>query len=222
MYSARVKEAVDYFNEIYSLAEFAYKRLQQFLLKIDDEVHHEFRYCSRAMRDFVVCCDHSTEEQQLAAIERATHAVKIAFNDSIDLVLMNAAMAIEEFSNIDSGRELVFFIHDLHDVVASIQKINEMISESRADNGKRIEFYAKILHSNEFKSVVKFSEKIDVFRNVILTERGRVVRDGRKFVVTVSISVVAALFSLVQILQKMPDFIKYLSHFFPSLEKFVF
>lgn len=222
MYSARVKEAVDYFNEIYSLAEFAYKRLQQFLSKIDDEVHHEFRYCSRALRDFVACCNHSTEEQQLAAIERATHAVKIAFNDSIDLVLSNAVMAIEEFSNIDTGRELVFFIHDIHEVSSSIAKINKMIAESRADNGKRVEFYSGILHSSDFNTVVRFSEKIDVFRNNILTERGRLVRDGRKFVVTVSISVVAALFSLVGILQKMPDFIKYLSHFFPSLQKFVF
>jgi hypothetical protein len=156
MYTEKIQKAVDDFSKIYGLAEKAYKSLQTLLNQIDDKIHNEFRYCSRALKEFVSSLPDAKEEDNLGNILKAIHAVKNAFNDSIDLVLGYASLKIKELADIDSGKELILYIPNLHQILCDIANIHDKIAESRKTVEIRISIYEEILDSQEFKRIVEF------------------------------------------------------------------
>ena len=124
MHSARIEKAVKEFCEVYYVAEAAYKRLQTVLTKIDDKIHNEFRYCSRALTEFIGSAPTAGDDERMAALMRATHAAKNALNDSVDLLVGYARITIANFSNVDSGRELIVFIPNLPKIENALRVIH--------------------------------------------------------------------------------------------------
>lgn len=221
MYSSRVTQAITDFSELYGVAEKAYKRLQTLLGKIDDKVHNEFRYCSRGLKEFVVGLPAATEDESIDRLQKATHAIKNAFNDSVDLILGYAALKISEFSDIDSGKELILYIPNLGKIIESIRKINSEIAASREDITNRIAAYKKIIESPEFEVVVNFCELIPVLENNISTDFGREVKAGRRFVIGTSLTALGILIGFVGAVEKLPEFLRWLSKWYPSLVTFL-
>jgi hypothetical protein len=221
VYSQRIEGAVDEFNTIYGLAEAAYKRLQTLLEQIDDKIHNEFRYCSRGLKEFVVGLPTATEDESIERLQKATHAVKNAFNDAIDLILGYASVKIGEFSHIDTGKELVLYIPTLQVLLLDIAKISKEISESRGNIERRVGIYSDILSSVEFGRVVEFCQIIPIVGSNIRADYGRVVRDSRRFFVTMSVTTIGVLVGALGVIVKLPDFIKYLAKFFPWFLQFL-
>lgn len=220
MYTEKIQKSIDDFSKIYGLAEKAYKSLQTLLNQIDDKIHNEFRYCSRALKEFVISLPNAKEEETLENILKAIHAVKNAFNDSIDLVLGFAALKIKELADIDSGKELILYIPNLQQILCDIAIIHNKIAESRRTVEVRISIYEEILDSLEFKRVVEFCNIVPILENNIRTDYGRIVRDARRFYITASLSALGILFAIIGAIEKLPDFIKFLSKFYPSLKQF--
>jgi len=221
MYSEKIKTAVDDFSRIYGLAEKAYKSVQTLLNQIDDKVHNEFRYCSRALKEFVTSLPGASEEETLENILKAIHAVKNAFNDSIDLVLGYASLKIKELAAIDSGKELILYIPNLQLILSDIVNIHEKIAQSRNTVEVRVSIYEEILDSQEFKRTVDFCNLIPVLENNIRTDYGKIVKESRRFMITALLTTFGILIGIVGAIERLPDFIKFLSKFYPSLKQFV-
>lgn len=213
MYSERVEERLKEFVELYGIAESAYKRLQTLLNLIDDKIHNEFRYCSRGLKEFLSESCQTDDDEKLEYLQKATHATKNAFNDSIDLILGYASSKIRELSSIDTGKELVIFIPNIQEIMKAISKIHNQITNSRANVENRINIYKEILDSNDFGLVVSFCELIPIIENNISAEYLRQVKERRKFIGGIAVSVLAALFGI-------PNMVKFLSQFCPWLEQF--
>lgn len=221
MYSSRVKKAVDEFSELYGVAEQAYKRLQTLLGQIDDKIHNEFRYCSRGLKEFIYELHTSTEDDSIGRLLRATHAVKNAFNDSVDLILGYASSKIGELAHIDTGKELILYIPNLAKILEAIKNINDQIALSRADITNRIVAYKNIIESSDFKIVVEFCELLPVLENNIAADFSRSVKSARRFMITILLTSASILIGAIAVMQRMPEFFAYLSRFFPSLQKFL-
>ena len=214
---------VEDFCHLYGLAEEAYKSVQAILLQIDDKIHNEFRYCSRALRELLqdLTVEHTTERAALEKLQRAEHAIKNALNDSVDLIVGYASLSIREMASIDSGKELIVFIHNLSDIIKSIKSIYRRIEESRNNTNNRVEIYIDLIKSDDFKVVTDFCGNIEVIKNNINSEYYRRVKEGRKFVIQLAVTIFGILISLVGVIEKAPDGIKWLSKFFPSLSKYI-
>lgn len=217
MYSPELSQAVEDFCKLYGTAEAAYKRLQTLLLQIDDKIHNEFRYCARALREFAADLPEGSEAKSLDALQRASHAAKNALNDSVDLVIGYARLKINEFSSIDCGRELVLFIPNLSGIEQALSGVHATIANSRAMVNGRVDTYVGILDSDEFKTVLAFCESIPTITNNINIEYRRVREQRKKFTMKLAMFVTTTALSIVAIVQGMPEFIKWLSKFFPSL-----
>lgn len=217
MYSERVKERLTEFIELYGIAEKAYKRLQTLLNQIDDKIHNEFRYCSRGLKEFLsVSCD-ITDDQQLEYLQISTHAIKNAFNDSIDLILGYASLKIKELSKIDTGKELVIFIPNIEKILKSIYNIHNKIAESRFKLEDRIETYKEILDSEEFRIVVEFCEIIPTVENNISVEYGKLISENKKFFIKISITIAVG---LAGVIAQIPNIVKFLTQFCPWIENY--
>ena len=180
---------------------------------IDDKIHNEFRYCSRGLKEFLSESCQTDDDEKLEYLQKATHATKNAFNDSIDLILGYASSKIRELSSIDTGKELVIFIPNIQEIMKAISKIHNQITNSRANVENRINIYKEILDSNDFGLVVSFCELIPIIENNISAEYLRQVKERRKFIGGIAVSVLAALFGI-------PNMVKFLSQFCPWLEQF--
>lgn len=218
MYTARVERAVKEFCETYSVAEAAYKRLQTILTKIDDKIHNEFRYCSRALSEFISDTPALNEDEKIGALLRATHAAKNALNDSIDLLVGYARITMSNFSDADSGRELILFIPNLKKIQESLSVIDDRIVHSRSNANGRVGVYTAILDSDEFRVILDFCENIPIIRNNINVEVGRVIERRQQFSKRVAMWVVTSLLSIGVIIVGLPRFISFLAKFFPSLQ----
>ena len=210
------------FIELYGLAEEAYKTVQPTVGRIDDKIHNEFKYCSRALRELLLelISDTSGETSSIVILKRAEHAVKNALNDSVDLIVGYAVISIKEMASIDTGKELSVFIHDLPIIVKAIQDISRQIQVSRNDSSLRIEIYRNIIRSDEFKKVVDFSGNVQVIKNNIYADYSRLIKSSRNFIITISITAFGALMTTLGVIEKAPDFLKWLAKFFPSLTVF--
>jgi len=213
---------IENFCELYGLAEEAYKIVQPIVLKIDDKIHNEFKYCSRALRELLqeLTSDTVTELSAIDKLQRAEHAVKNALNDSVDLIVGYAVTSIKEMASVDTGKELVVFIHDLPIIVKSLKHISRQIEASRNDTSLRIEIYRNIIKSDEFKKVVDFCENIEVILNNIQADYSRLVKEKRRFLITIFLTVFGLIMTTLGVIEKMPEFLKWLSKFFPSLSAF--
>ena len=211
------------FCEVYGLAEETYKKVQPIILKIDNKVHNEFRYCSRALRELLEELSHEgfTEQESLDKLQRAEHAIKNALNDSVDLVVGYAITSIREMAEIDTGKELVTYIHDLPLISKALQELSRKIEESRNDSGSRLEIYSEIIKSDEFRRAIEFSQNAEIIKNTIITDYGRLVRDARRFFISTSITIFGIFITLIGVIEKLPEFISYLARFFPGLNKYL-
>lgn len=211
------------FCEVYGLAEQAYKSVQPIVLKIDDKIHNEFRYCSRALRELLqeLTTDTVTEISALDKLQRAEHAVKNALNDSVDLIVGYAVTSIKEMASIDTGKELVVFIHDLPLIVRALKNISRLTETSRNETNLRIEIYRNIIQSDDFKKIIDFCGNIEVIMNNIHADYSRLVKERRRFLITITLSILGVLMATVNAVEKAPEFLTWLSKFFPWLSKFL-
>jgi hypothetical protein len=216
-YSERVRLAVTEFTTIYALAEQAYKLNQTVLTQIDDKIHNEFRYCSRGLKDFVSlsASGTATDDELIDKINKAIHAAKNAFNDAIDLVIGYAKVTIVELADIDTGKELTVYVPQLSLVMENLKNLSLKIAISRGAANNRLEIYKEIMDSDEFKRIVDFCNSIPIVKNNISTDYGRIIKQGRIFVITTSVSAVGVIFAIISAIEKFPDFAKYLSKFWP-------
>jgi len=224
MYSERVEKRLKEFVELYGIAESAYKRLQTLLNVIDDKIHNEFRYCSRGLKEFLSESCQTDDDEKLEYLQKATHATKNAFNDSIDLILGYSSSKIRELSSIDTGKELVIFVPNIQKVMEAISRIHNQITDSRANVENRINIYKQILESNDFELVISFCEQLPIVEDNKSAEYSRpieenkkIIRENQKFIIkmcaTVGGSIVAIIFGI-------PNMVKFLSQFCPWLAQF--
>jgi hypothetical protein len=203
------------FYNLYKLSEKAYKSVQVIVLKIDDKIHNEFRY-SRGLAEVLseVIKDEPNEQEVLGCLQRANHAVRNAFNDSIDLIVAYCDGQIRVMSGIDNDKPLSYFIPDLKEILEANRKLSDQIKESRGNLESRIEIYKNILDSYEFKRVVSFCENSPILLNAIKAEninfKSRVERGRRRFIITI-VSAAAAILGAVI---KFPEIYKWFTDTF--------
>ncbi|MDS4025829.1 MAG: hypothetical protein RKO25_02370 [Candidatus Contendobacter sp.] len=112
---ASLEERIKAFVSLYNEAEKVYKGVQQIVLRIDAQIHNEFRYCARGLTDFL--CHMSSENAQdhdaaIALLSRADHAARNALNDSIDLIVAYAKIEIQKLASVDTGRPISSYYTD--------------------------------------------------------------------------------------------------------------
>lgn len=217
MYSEKVEERLKEFIELYGIAENAYKRLQTLLDQIDDKIHNEFKYCSRGLKEFLSKSCETTDDEKLEHLQKSTHAIKNAFNDSIDLILGYATIRIKELSSIDTGKEFIVFVPNIAKILESTVSIHTKIAESRANLENRIQTYKDILESDEFRLIVDFCEAIPIIENNISSEYSRAIYERRKFITQLTVTIVIG---LVGFAAQIPNIVKFLAQFCPWIAQF--
>jgi hypothetical protein len=247
-----LKSKVTEFNKLFNIAEEAYKTSQTITTKIDIKIHNEFHYCSRGLAEWVFLVNQSSSEADLAEkvaglsrnftelrilskLQRAEHATRNVFNDSIDLVVAYAKKRIEDMANIENEIPLTTFIPKLDSILSSIDKVSQLIQSSRANTISRVGIYEGILRSDDFLKIKEFCvdcpeilsrvtssyfsriDRITTENNRIIEENKRReeerVKERRQMFWTKISTAVAIIFGIL----KIPEFLTWLFTTFPNL-----
>jgi len=191
--------AIRDFIQIYNEAEKAYKGVQQIVLRIDSQIHNEFRYCARALTDFL---DHTSNgnsenhDKTISLLSRADHAARNALNDSIDLLVAFAKVEIQRLASVDTGRPISSFYTDFGEVKSAIIKIVDKTEKTRQNRNSRLQEYVEISNSDEFTAIKKFCQYLPYLENEISNEYGRRISDNRRFWITVFLASISILIGL--------------------------
>ncbi len=188
------------FITLYNQAEKVYKGVQQIVSRIDAQVHNEFRYCARALVDFL---QHQTPNGNNKDIDEAVrllgiaeHAAKNALNDSIDLLVAHAKIEIQKLASIETGRPIASFYTDFREAKAAILSIESKTEETRRNRDSRVEAYIELSSSSDFEAIKKLCRYLPDLESEINVEYGRRVTEARRFSVTVFLSFVGILVGL--------------------------
>jgi hypothetical protein len=235
-----LRDRVTEFNELYSLAEGAYKTSQAVTTKIDARIHNEYHYCARGLAEWACLVNSSTCEDDiigiinkdkhkytelklLAKIQRAEHAVRNILNDSIDLVIADARKKLEDMSLIETEHSLSHYIDNVFYISDAIDEISERISGSRSNLGDRIEIYKDILKSKGFKDIKEFCLKSNIYLNKITVDHiilsRRITKERKKFywqVIFGIFGILGAIVAVLTFITKLP----LLFNMFPDIKLF--
>lgn len=190
---ASLNERIKSFISLYNEAEGVYKSVQQIVLRIDAQIHNEFRYCARGLTDFLCHIYNDNENAAdintaLTLLSRADHAARNALNDSIDLMVAYAKIEINKLASIDTGRPISSYYTDFSDVKAAITRIESKAEKTRQNRHSRLEEYIGISNSDDFLALKKFCQHLPYIENEIGVEYGKKVAEGRRFLITVFLS----------------------------------
>lgn len=207
-----LRDKMTAFVTLYNEAEKVYKGVQQIVLRIDAQIHNEFRYCARGLADFLGhlsgnnCQDY---DMAMALLNRADHAARNALNDSIDLIVAYAKTEIQKLASIDTGRPISSYYTDFNDVKSAITKISNKAEQTRQNRHSRLEEYIEISNSEDFAILKKFCQYLPFLENEISVEYGRQVKESRRFWVTVFLA-------LISIVVGLPSFFEWAEKHMPS------
>jgi hypothetical protein len=217
--NGRLHEKTKEFNDLYKLSEQAYKTVQPIVLKIDDKIHNEFRYCARGLMELLAEATNESvnEEEALSKLQRATHAIRNALNDSIDLIVGYGSSQIRKMSLIENERNMQSFVPDINDIIRAIRSVSNEISKSRSNLENRVVIYSKILESEDFIIIRRFCEKSDIIMNSVVTENMKLRKERQRFIVGVLLTSLGILASIIGIIFKLPEFLTWLFTTFPNL-----
>lgn len=194
-----LEERIKSFVVLYNEAEKVYKGVQQIVLRIDAQIHNEFRYCARGLADFLghLSGDNSQDhETAIALLSRADHAARNALNDSIDLIVAYAKTEIQKLASVDTGRPISSYYTDFGDVKAAITRIGAKAEQTRQNRHSRLEEYIGISNSDDFAILKKFCQYLPFLENEIGVEYGRRVNEGRRFWITVFLALISIVIGL--------------------------
>ena len=124
-------------------------------------------------------------------------------------------------ASIDTGKELIIFIHDLSKITDSLKQISRKIETSRNNTDFRIEIYSDIIKSDEFKKIIDFCENIEVIKNNIYADYSRLVKERRRFFLSMGVTIFGIIITIIGVIEKAPDFLRWLSKFYPALNNFI-
>lgn len=194
-----LRQRVSDFVSLYNEAEKVYKSVQNVVLRIDAQVHNEFRYCARGLAEFLAhkISDNGNDyEKAIALLSRADHAARNALNDSIDLLVAYAKTEIQRLASIDTGRPISSYYTDFGDVKAAITRIESKAELTRQKRDSRLEEYIEISGSTDFEVLKKFCKYLPYLDNEISVEYGRRVTESRRFWFTVFLALISIVVGL--------------------------
>jgi hypothetical protein len=187
------------FVTLYNEAEKVYKSVQQIVLRIDAQIHNEFRYCARGLADFLehlTSNGDSDHDKAISLLNKADHAARNALNDSIDLLVAYAKTEIQKLAAIDTGRSISSYYTDFGDVKAAILSIGNKTEQTRKNRCSRLAEYIEISNSDDFVILKKFCQYLPFLENEIGVEYGKRVAEGRRFWVTVCLALISIVVGL--------------------------
>lgn len=181
--------------KLFDFTAVAYKDAQEILRKIDQRVHNEFAYFSRAQNSILkLSSENKYNFEFLLAVDDALSAVRHLLNDIVDLIVLHAESesdridSISKYSSIDAIQDNYEEIRDL------LISIDDLISETRGIRGVlRIESYIDIIDSGKYSKIVSYCKRLPNLERQMKKKRGEEFREGIRTLATV-VGVFVAIF----------------------------
>ncbi len=181
---------------LYDEAYKAYKIGQNLFVKIDDKIHTEFVYASRAKNTLLRCIIEGKYDNDFkSSYDDLRQSVKHILNDCLDLPLYFAISETARISRLSTRINISSVYSDYHKTAILINDLAIRVAETRKYRGdKRIQEYLKIVQSEEYKKLIDYCLLLPIIENdfIVANKRDLLISRGVSLTIAVAIFTGAA------------------------------
>ena len=184
----RLLDSIELFDDAYE----AYKIGQSLFVEIDDRIHNEFVYASRAKNTLLRCIIQSDYGIDFRlSLNDLEQAARHILNDCFDVALYFAINETKSISGLSKRISISSVFSDYHKVAALINEFVIKVAETRKKRGgARIQEYLELVKSENYKSLISYCLALPTIKNDFIIAREDDIRKSRRFLWVIVTSIV--------------------------------